>query len=175
MKTEGPQTITGMITKLHATMSLRHRSAEAVREEVQASRLTSRGVPAQEYVLRQVALRQARLQWVSKSSVSKSSVSKPSVSRRASPADQPAMPAPRLQLAHVFACLEARAAKSKVLRLLGRMARLQCPASVRSASVRPASVRPASLQRASVERASVNRVASNVRPVTASVPRSRVH
>ena len=73
------------------------------------------GVPAREFVSRRVASSS-----VASSCVEEKCVELPSVPGSAFSAASPNRPSYRLDRAHVFACLKAAAAKSKVSRLLGR-------------------------------------------------------
>ena len=125
MKTAGRTVTTGIAERLAARIT--------------NSQPAPTGLSAREYVLRRVELssvrlRRVELQSVSKPSVSNQSVSSECVSHRASAALQPAVSLPRLELAHVFACLKAVAAKSRVLRLVHRTSR-QRPREFSPASV----------------------------------------
>jgi hypothetical protein len=122
-------------------------------------RLPVTGVPAVEYLLRRVASRRVELR-----SVEFKSVCTP-VCNSASPVQSH----PRLMLAHVFACLQAVAAKSKVSRLLGRTARLASKSSSRVGSG-VSRLLPSVSERLSVPQ-SVTKSAS----VNGSVPPARLH
>jgi hypothetical protein len=139
MRTAGTGTIKGIAARLGSRIAPNRNPEVSAQEIMPVSRLTSTGVSAREYVLRRVASRSVELRRVVSQSVSSRCVS-----RRVSTAPQPVLSSPRLALAHVFACLKAAAAKSRVSRLLGRTARSERvsrsgPVSSR-ASVPPASV-----------------------------------
>jgi hypothetical protein len=162
MKTEGRMALGTIADRLGARISHVSNAQQSAQSQVTSFRQISTGVPAQEFVLRRVALRRVELQSVGNTCVGSRGVCKQSVSRRAFPADGSAS-SPRLVLSHVFACIKAMSAKSKVSRLLGRTARKSSPASV-------ASVPPASSYQASSSQASVHPV-----PRSASVPRRQLH
>jgi hypothetical protein len=137
MQTNGRTTIKSLAERM-----VSHRVPAGPGSSSKPPRLPSTGVPAREYLLRPVASRS-----VASSSVASPSVASPSVasSNVASPSvtskcvcrsASPVQPSPRLVLAHVFACLEAAAAKSIVSRLLGRSARQSSASPVSRASVR---------------------------------------
>ena len=109
MQTIGGKTIRGLVERMDECCVPSEMTWKS-----SPSRLPVTGVPAREYLLRRVAS-----QRVASGSVALRSVASKSVCRRASPVEAD----PRLALAHVFACLKAAAAKSKVSRLLGRTAR----------------------------------------------------
>ena len=155
MKTAGTGTIKGIAARLGSRIAPNRNPEVSAREIMPVSRLTSTGVSAREYVLRRVASGS-----VASRRVELQSVSSRCVSRRVSPAPQPVLSSPRLALAHVFACLKAAAAKSRVSRLLGRTARGKRSASSSASVSSRASVPPASV--------------SSMSPA-ASVPRPRLH
>ena len=137
MQTRAVESIRSLVER----MVERRVPADTVSSSIQ-HRLPVTGVPANEYVLLRVASRRVGLR----------SVASKSVCRQVCSSVSPVQPSPRLLLAHVFACLEAAAAKSKVSRLLGRTARPGSPSVSARLSV-PQSV---------------------LKPVPAFVPRSRL-
>jgi hypothetical protein len=132
-------------------------------------RLPVTGVPANEYVLRRVVSRRVELRRVELTGVELKCVEFTSVCTPVCNSASPVQSHPRLMLAHVFACLQAAAAKSKVSRLLGRTAR---PASKSSSSVGSGVSR---LLPSVSERLSVSQSVSASASVNGLVARSRLH
>ena len=181
MKTVGRVVIAGIAerlgvqaTKPRNTLTGKTAQAYLLRD------VASDGVELREVASPSVELHSVELNSVEFLSVELPSVEVPSVShrvaslsvcRRALPAPKPAISSPRLELAHVFACLKTAAAKSRVSRLVSRFARQsmkkQNSASIPSASVASASVGCVTLRPGF---ASASRL-SHPNPV----PRSRLH
>ena len=139
MQTANRTTIKATLTGLLSRMTAGRNQTE-LDPKASQTRLPVKGVSAREYVLRRVASRRVELR-----GVASERVALPSVTHSAS-----VSPKRRLELAHVFACLKAVAAKSKVSRLLGRTVRQSQKAMCITRSNSRASVNPASVVRVSV-------------------------
>ena len=141
MRTANRTTIKATLTGLLSRMTAGRNQTE-LDPKASQTRLPVKGVSSREYVLRRVASRRVELRGVASESVALQSVGD-----RAS-----VLPKRRLELAHVFACLKAAAAKSKVSRLLGRTVRQPQTTLCITRSNARASVNPASVVRVSVSK-----------------------